>query len=259
MDSEALYGSFSLQLTEVKYRHSGPKPPPTATDKDPPSFLWTLGPRPFWELWPNKKRRKKLLSLDDFARSLLEQWAKTYGYPIHGIGENVLDSLKSQIGFFEPAAAPTEPLESPVSATSRDVATSLSSDSTRSRRLIRSIVRVSRRYHILERISRRLQTAEETDEAVAAGNNNNLATAKVNGERDKGHVQERVPPVFPSTQDNRRGPLASNAEARNSESIFRRVGRQAGALRSRNLEAENLHQLQQLHSLRNGLRFIYVI
>ena len=64
------------KLKDVKYKHNGPKP---LVKEHPTSFLWTLGPRPFWELWPNKKRRKKHLNVDEFAKCLLEQWAKTYG------------------------------------------------------------------------------------------------------------------------------------------------------------------------------------
>lgn len=68
------------RLSEVKYRPPpGSRPPSTSS---PTSFLWTLGPRPFWELWPQKKRRKKQLNLDEFTRFLIEQWAKTHGYPL---------------------------------------------------------------------------------------------------------------------------------------------------------------------------------
>ena len=52
--------------------------PPTTT-----SFLWTLGPRPFWELWPSKKHKKKKLNLEEFIQSLLEHWAATHHYPPH--------------------------------------------------------------------------------------------------------------------------------------------------------------------------------
>ena len=45
------------------------------------SFLWTLGPRPFWELWPGRKHKKKKLNLEEFIQSLLEQWAATHHYP----------------------------------------------------------------------------------------------------------------------------------------------------------------------------------
>ena len=50
--------------------------------KSSTSFLWTLGPRPFWELWPAKRGRRKLLSLGDFSQRLLEQWAATYRLPL---------------------------------------------------------------------------------------------------------------------------------------------------------------------------------
>ena len=63
------------KLGEVKYR--GPKTP----NKEPTSFLWTLGPRPFWELWPARKARRKHLTKAEFTENLLEQWAATHGYP----------------------------------------------------------------------------------------------------------------------------------------------------------------------------------
>ena len=55
------------------------------------SFLWTIGPRPFWELWPNKKHKKKRLSLEEFIQSLLEQWAKTHHYPLELASQTCLE------------------------------------------------------------------------------------------------------------------------------------------------------------------------
>ena len=55
------------------------------------SFLWTIGPRPFWELWPNKKHKKKRLSLEEFIQCLLEQWAKTHQYPIELASQTCLE------------------------------------------------------------------------------------------------------------------------------------------------------------------------
>ena len=60
-------------------RYPGPRPPPTGP---PPSFLWTQGPRPFWELWSARKGRRKHLSLTEFTERLLEQWAASHGYPV---------------------------------------------------------------------------------------------------------------------------------------------------------------------------------
>ena len=54
------------------------------------SFLWTIGPRPFWELWPHKKHKKKKLNLDEFIQCLLEQWARTHQYPPELAAEIVL-------------------------------------------------------------------------------------------------------------------------------------------------------------------------
>ena len=63
----------------VKNSH---QPSTSATNKEETSFLWTLGPRPFWELWPYKKHKKKKLSLEEFIQCLLEQWAVTHHYPV---------------------------------------------------------------------------------------------------------------------------------------------------------------------------------
>ena len=48
----------------------------------PPSFLWTQGPKPFWELWSARKARRKQLGLSEFMERLLEQWAASHGYPV---------------------------------------------------------------------------------------------------------------------------------------------------------------------------------
>ena len=49
----------------------------------PPSFLWTQGPKPFWEMWSARKARRKQLNLSEFMERLLEQWAASNGYPVH--------------------------------------------------------------------------------------------------------------------------------------------------------------------------------
>ncbi len=76
------------KLNEVKYR--GPKRENGSSE--PPNFLFTLGPRPFWEMWPQKRRRKRRLTMDEFKRALLEQWAKT-----HGIAPNRVSVLFSPL------------------------------------------------------------------------------------------------------------------------------------------------------------------
>ena len=43
-------------------------------------------------MWPQKKRRKRKLNLDEFKRALLEQWAKT-----HGIASNRVSILFSPL------------------------------------------------------------------------------------------------------------------------------------------------------------------
>ena len=90
------------KLSEVKYR--GPKrvPNENGTVHQPPNFLFTIGPRPFWEMWPQKKRRKRRLNIDEFKRALLEQWAKT-----HGIASNRVSVLFSPLINLASASTPT--------------------------------------------------------------------------------------------------------------------------------------------------------
>ena len=66
------------RISQAEVRSPGQSPPPPPT-----SFLWTLGPRPFWELWPHKKHKKKKLNLDEFIQCLLEHWAASHHYPPH--------------------------------------------------------------------------------------------------------------------------------------------------------------------------------
>ena len=66
------------RLSEVENAGS-PQPPGPSTS----SFLWTLGPRPFWEGWAGRRGRRKELSLADFTRRLLEQWAVTHSLPLN--------------------------------------------------------------------------------------------------------------------------------------------------------------------------------
>ena len=74
------------RINEAEFKSaSNTKTSPTHPPHHPgqqTSFLWTIGPRPFWELWPNKKHKKKKLNLEEFIQCLLEQWAKTHNYPI---------------------------------------------------------------------------------------------------------------------------------------------------------------------------------
>ena len=65
------------RLSEVENAGSPQQPGPSTS-----SFLWTLGPRPFWESWAFKRGRRKELSLADFTRRLLEQWAVTHNLPL---------------------------------------------------------------------------------------------------------------------------------------------------------------------------------
>jgi hypothetical protein len=108
--------------------------PPSHAAKPQTNFLWTIGPRPFWELWPQKKRRKKHLNLEEFTRCLLEQWAKTHAYPLPTLGETVWTDLRNQLRQQQQQEEDTNPGTAPrVPPT----AASGQSEDTRARRLIR--------------------------------------------------------------------------------------------------------------------------
>jgi hypothetical protein len=57
--------------------HQTSQPSSTDLQDSRPHFLFTLGPRPFWELWPLKRCKKKHLTSIEFRACLLDRWAKT--------------------------------------------------------------------------------------------------------------------------------------------------------------------------------------
>merc|ERR1719483_261721 len=138
------------RLSEAKFKPTGPKPP----EKDPTSFLYTIGPRPFWELWPNKKYKKKNLKLEDFTQCLLDQWAKTHGYPLIKY-TYVNKDLKPK-----PQVEVNKQLESHCD------------DDTRVQKLKRSMVRLTKRYHKMERLSRISPTSSDQVSALPRQNGN---------------------------------------------------------------------------------------
>ena len=143
------------RLGEVKYRRPLYEPRP----EPPSSFLFTLGPRPFWELWPQKKRKRKRLTVDEFKKSLLEQWAKSRGIPQSRI------STVLPVHFMLPTAAQVskvnveDRIDSRGSRNNNGVqfATHAASEDSRSKRAMRRLVRVTRRYQALHRISEKLE------------------------------------------------------------------------------------------------------
>ena len=139
------------RLNEAKYKPTGPKPP----EKDPTSFLYTIGPRPFWELWPHKKYKKKNLKLEDFIQCLLDQWAKTHGYPLIKyayINKDIKSTPQPDIN---------------------KLSDSHLADDTRVQRLKRSMVRLTKRYHKLERMSK-ISPASSDQVSASQRQNGNL-------------------------------------------------------------------------------------
>lgn len=163
----------------------------------PPNFLFTFGPRPFWELWPHRRKLRKRLNLDEFKRALLEQWAKASGRSPSRVSE-VFSPVSPEISgtagraekVFMSAAAgiPPEiarehlvrqqerlPLGPAVVYSNNGegnngmnavgVGRKLSSieqdySETKARRLIRSLVRATKRYQMIGKLSRGLGSAK---------------------------------------------------------------------------------------------------
>ena len=135
----------------------------------PPNFLFTFGPRPFWELWPQKKKRlRKRLSLDEFKRSLLEQWAKANRIP---------PSRVSQV--FSPVTTPPSggPTQLRKSYPNDDLISILPIDRSNgggtvkpqkgTKRLMRRVARVTRRYQVMQKLTRSLGlNSQQQNEAL---------------------------------------------------------------------------------------------
>lgn len=180
------------RLGEVKYNrqnNNGVKKP----FEPPANFLFTIGPRPFWEMWPQKKRKKKRLTIDEFKKCLLEQWAKSRGisaskvstippvFPICHFERGKMNDA-DRIDTVPPTQMEkTRPkksvnIDAPHSKSCQthigrisDATASSRADSPRKRRLMRSIIRVTRKYQMLEKINRRMQREYEAEDDVADG------------------------------------------------------------------------------------------
>ena len=133
-------------------RYPGPRPPSTGPS---PSFLWTQGPRPFWELWSARKGRRKQLSLTEFTERLLEQWAASHGYPVQE-ARRLLRSkaLQRPPKVFDQLADVSKPFEE----------------------------RDGRRRHLLERLGRRTPVTSASGQTNTNGNNGLFYPAR-NGSR----------------------------------------------------------------------------
>ena len=175
------------KLSDVKYR--GPKRSPTSP---PPNFLFTLGPRPFWEMWPQKKRRKRRLTLEEFQRALMEQWAKNHDIPSNRVSlllagrpptastitSNGLHRNHRHIRSVRVQPIPTVSMDTVDNghaagvrqhthnghATLTTTSNYRGSSSrprvhyeTRAKRFFRRLTRVSRRVHFIRRLSRRIR------------------------------------------------------------------------------------------------------
>ena len=167
--------------------------------QQPPNFLFTLGPRPFWELWPHKKKQKKRLTIDDFKKGLLEQWAKNHGISPSRVSQIFLPVplllsqpvRKTPTQQKQPMFPQTDLIQVVPSKHSnlkshknehdnheeniqtngknlRNGASSLphSSNETKTRRIMRSMFRVTRRFHVLRHLRQRGDNHSGTSDSL---------------------------------------------------------------------------------------------
>jgi len=210
------------RLGEVRYHPPRPNPP-----KDPPSFLWTIGPRPFWEMWPARRNRRKNLSLQEFTESLLEQWAVTHGYPV----EEARKMLQSKTLVYPPEEPPPKETQPLLSA---------------SNRLERGVERMSRRRQLLERLSRRrppspLSHPQGNGFHVGNGINGGGGGQGANGVRNGG----------PPAQTNGTSKLSGFFRGQRKEQLEQRLASQQTEITSLKSVIEELRGSLQLSDAQN--------
>ena len=168
----------------------------------PPNFLFTLGPRPFWELWPHKKKIKKRLTIDDFKKGLLEQWAKNHGISPSRVSQiflpvplllsqpvrktptqtkptmfpqtDLIQVVPSKHSNLKTRKDDVEYHEQNFHANGNNLRNGTSSlpntsNETRTRRLMRSMFRVTRRFHVLRHLRQRGDIQSETSNSLNRG------------------------------------------------------------------------------------------
>lgn len=191
------------KLNEVKYRHPNGKKSNFAIDP-PPNFLFTIGPRPFWELWPQKKRKKKRFTIDEFKKCLLEQWAKNMGYPLSKVSTALPVTVSPSHSVQEkpPTSSSSPDAIETIAIEERNghhlnggsqVHHHMTLNETRTRRLMRSVVRVTKRYQMLDKISKRLQR-QLSDENVTTDGKAPMVNG-MNGVSQNNNIQPKPCPV----------------------------------------------------------------
>ncbi len=162
-DSPALSPLRIDKLGEVKFRQplSGKKTPPVPSvqQQSPPNFLFTLGERPFWEMWPQRKwtRKRRKLTLDEFKRSLLEQWAKSQGLPQTAVGTVLpVADRRRRLGQGHKFPDLIEKVDGARQASGNKpiVRVLRVRSETRTKKILRNLRRATRRYRFLDRLSR---------------------------------------------------------------------------------------------------------
>ncbi len=187
------------KLSEVKFKSvsrtgSGGQQTQSTSQPQPPNFLFTLGPRPFWELWPQKRRRKRRLNIDEFKRALLEQWARSNGLSASRVSAlfapvspTAVASADAQVTGYRTHRHVRSVRIMPTSLSSGEVMSSVDGAGTpmhnggkfnqfqngrpheggprvhyetKTKRFFRSLARASRRVHFIRRLSRRLKRSE---------------------------------------------------------------------------------------------------
>ena len=201
------------RLGEVKYKKGSSNsssissPPPSSSSPSspppPPNFLFTLGPRPFWELWPQKKRRKKRLGLDEFKKSLLEQWAKSQG--IHPSRVNTVLPVnwnKEPDNRDEIAIKPHKRQQQVIIGGQTIIENN--DRETQAKRLTRNIRRLTRRNHFLEKLFRRRGSSPtiSSPTTVRCPPGNGVDEVDAGGRADVALNKRIQPPAAQSQQRN---------------------------------------------------------
>jgi len=213
------------KISEAKFKHNGPKPP----EKDPTSFLWTIGSRPFWELWPYRKYKKKNLNLEEFTQCLCDQWAQTHGYPL--VKVNTSDKTLDKTCLDKKNEIPNLDHQ----------------DKSRIDRLKRSIARLTKRHHKLSRIPR--NQANISNQSSRVLSNNGSVNGGING-HSAAHVngyENGIDRIAVQSNGHQNGITPhNNINFRRSKSSFF-----SSSKRTKQMEHRMCEQQKEIESLRD--------
>jgi len=190
------------RLSDVKYHNAAPGSIPKSMEDqgNQSKFLFTLGPRPFWELWPMKKGRKKYLTLEEFKALLLERWSKSHGRNSHLLLGPNLSSLSTALGnprFSTPISyvknrdfyifalifrkyrrvRSTRLTPSPCNLHPTTPNTDSDEIDSRTQRIMKRVAKVARRYLVIEKMAQRVRNPSSAT-TVSANNGSQYSSSK---------------------------------------------------------------------------------